>query len=429
MEGLLVMLHAHQEEKTKMGIRHNALSQRCGLLRSRYEDMMAALSRKVYGPDGEAASGGHGQLLIEGSSPIEVVEKATPEDLQAHMMLAKAQERDELQQKGDTLDTAIVAAERDLRQLTTAIQKLQESYSTGRALVREGYSVDAVLYGNAQQLVIAGGASREEEELMNFVRTRLETNDGEVMRAEIAQWADVITKLNSDLTACRVQEQRVHASLAKASTSLGDLRAQHSAKERQYQEISRECSAEVNLSEKARVVAFQKQASLLKKPSYSVAAATVAGVDRISEAVRRLVNCTSSHSPQCFYDLRALTDKFGLPVDSTSFEPLGHGPQVASATLLRSSPSSQPPHRSTSARSSRPATNNQQSSRMAALNPNIAPPRAATKALVQAYVSQQTTNANAKAASYRDPLNNTTSNKRAPSMGVRGTSAYGTGLK
>lgn len=412
MEGLLVMLHAHQEEKTKMGIRQKALAQRCGLLRSRYEDMMAALSRQVYGPEGNAPTAGGQQLmLIDSSESGAPNEGVTPEELQAHMMLAKAQEKDELQRKGDALDTAIVAAEKDLRQLSVAVQKLQESYSTGRALVREGHSTDSVFFGRSNQLMIADGpqtASPEEQDLLSFVRSRLESNDGEQLQTEIAQWSDRIASLNRDLEACRVQEQRVQTSLGKAAARLSEVQAQCNAKERQFQELSRECAVANALSEKARTASFQKQASLLKKSSYNFAASQLADADRISEAVRRLVSATSGHSSQCFYDMRALADKFGVPVDASAFEPVGKAP-IISSTLLRN-----PSAGSSAAKRGQSAT-----SRMSAINPNLVSyPAKATRALVQAFVVQQGSK-HESLSSYRDPQNSL-----GRSLALRGTSAH-----
>ena len=437
IDGLRVTLHAHQEEKSKMAIRLNAIAQRSALMQSRYEDMMATLERRVYGPegaDGKGVAAGGTLAITNGDGPpsssfpssdaaAAARTEVTPEGMQAHLLIGRAAEREGLQQRGDGLDSAIVAAEKDLRQLTTAVAKLQEAYSSGRSLVREGHSADAVVFGllggasssssasghqSAPLLLLTDAPSREEEALVAFARARVAESDAEALRAQLLEWDEKLREASAHLGDCRAQEERVGRTYAAVTSRLGELRAQCAAKERQFAEIGREVDREALQCEKSRSVAFQKQAALLKKRQGTQALAQVVGEDNIAEAVRRLLRAASSHSPQCYYAFRTLSDTYGLPVDVPSA--FGASPEALTATALAPSLGATPQGLARASAlsgsaggSARGRAKSVGADRISQLNPNLAPPRSATKALVQQYVAKQQAHRE-HLASFADPL-------------------------
>ena len=209
-DGLLVELHAHEDERRKMTQRFSAAASRVSTLKSRYEDLMAALHRQVKEDVPSAAD----ERKVGGGADVEV-DWLTPAELQAKHLIQKAVERDQLQQHGDSLDLALVKAEQDLRLLDTAYSQLKQQMDSARQMIAEG----------RVELILDGYSATDEQEQQLFL---------EGLRAQFDEEASMQTELlRKELLLCCVEiaekERRV-AELKAAQNEKKELLASLVAK-------------------------------------------------------------------------------------------------------------------------------------------------------------------------------------------------------
>ncbi|EPY23285.1 hypothetical protein STCU_07780, partial [Strigomonas culicis] len=126
MQGTLVELHAEQNAVREQADALRRLTRQRDLIRMRYEEAMAALTKAVEAPLDELSAAGEDGLprapLMEAGAP--------PEALHAHLLLRRSILREQLMERGNYLDVRILSLEREsenLRRMLEAIKAERHS--------------------------------------------------------------------------------------------------------------------------------------------------------------------------------------------------------------------------------------------------------------------------------------------------------------
>jgi hypothetical protein len=328
INGTLVELHAHQEDEHRLKTRYNDANHRLTLLRSRHEDLLSAMKRRVavgasdisveMGVGGGATSssdtlyiqaakdGLTGALTLftgdedEGTIGYggDADDLTSIEELQARAFMQRALVRERLQDRGDYLDRAIVSSEKQLRRVTTALEKLEKSVADGRTrILAGGDDVDDVYFGiepNHNNLQI------EYQTNNNGVLVPFTNNNDEVTRildeqrqndllAQIHMYEDGIHSLDESLHQARVEESEVYGVLREEEQKLEEARSTKQQLQRRLVEVSRGNTIEHTQTEKFRQVAFQKQLAFVR----NAGAAATSGATTTTPSMGTVAICNT----------------------------------------------------------------------------------------------------------------------------------------
>ncbi|KPA86025.1 hypothetical protein ABB37_00303 [Leptomonas pyrrhocoris] len=126
MQGRLVELHLHENELHELNEELQRHSKKLGLLRLRYDEVMASLARASQKPLNEEQS--DASLSLPSLKPVAA--SSNPETVHAHLLLRRSFEREQLMQRGNYLDLRLVALDRETSTLRHMLDGLRASSSS-----------------------------------------------------------------------------------------------------------------------------------------------------------------------------------------------------------------------------------------------------------------------------------------------------------
>lgn len=313
INGYLVELHAHQDDVHRLNKRFNETSHRLGLLRSRHDDMLAAMKRQMVAGASDLGDPSSTQMLqIQDSAKSglshalalanndnsdnnaiatvggDVTDISTVEELQARAFMQRALIREQLQEKGDFLDRAIVASEKQLRRVSVALEKLEKSVAEGRERILSGEGdPDGILFGgDSEQLLIAdrNSAAAAEQQEINTILAEEQENQ---LLAQLGMYEGALAELDATLRRSQDEEAEVVTAMMEERAKLESAKSLRHQLHRHLIEIAKTNTKEGNQTEKLRQVAFHRQLSVVRNAG---SAAASGATPRVSMGALAIAN-------------------------------------------------------------------------------------------------------------------------------------------
>ncbi|KAK7198157.1 hypothetical protein NESM_000772400 [Novymonas esmeraldas] len=217
VRGSLVELHLYESEVHTLNEELQRHRKKLGLLRLRYEEIMASMARSAQKPLNEEHEGG---------SPIPVLDResaaANPEAVHAHLLLRRSYEREQLMQRGNYLDLRLVALDRETSTLRHMLDGLRSSRPSatehGHGVGEHAGSLLAAPASSTGELVAGRGSQ---------VATRSPAAAKACLLSSAAAreecWRVEVQMLDSELAAMSQQRDASRSQLHEMRAALKDL--------------------------------------------------------------------------------------------------------------------------------------------------------------------------------------------------------------
>jgi chromosome segregation ATPase len=324
-------LKAEEHFRHTLHIKLNQHLAQRDLLKTKYDHLMDSLrlqvaADRVEGETVTKASSGNGSQATaaaaagpkaENAIPLTELRQslATPEEVEARLIVNRARVREELQKRGDFLDQSLVQAERDLQTLHEALAMVQSNPLEGEPF---------------------------EEETMRFIediRDKFIANTSNIVADELKYWEVESTRLAEVLRNERSRQRQLDDRLAEVGSQLESERQHLRSLQRQFNETQRLTSSEQHHSSKVQNAVRIKQESVFNRPlagSMLMQQQLQVTVDQVYHTLRERMLKLASTNREVYFAFRRAVDKYAPEGTFPLVPELGSSSQEVGQTLATS---------------------------------------------------------------------------------------------